>query len=115
MNPAEQPKTSNAPASSGGIKIEDILFTLFRHKWLISTFVCIGVAGALAVRITRPPLFISTAKILVHFVVERGSVNPADQEGRVLSPESGQANIMSSEIEILKSLDVATNVVAMVG
>lgn len=89
-----------------GIRIDDICFTLFRHKWLILGFVCLGVVAACGMRITHPPKYASRAELMVKFVVDRQATSPMTQEGRVLSAESSQ-NIMSTEIEMIKSLDVA--------
>ena len=42
-----------------GIGIDDICFTLFRHKWLILGFVCLGLVAAAGMRITHPPKYAS--------------------------------------------------------
>jgi uncharacterized protein involved in exopolysaccharide biosynthesis/Mrp family chromosome partitioning ATPase len=91
-----------------GIGIDDICFTLFRHKWLILGFVCLGLVAAAAMRISHPPKYASRAELMVKFVVDKQAASPMTQDGRVFSAESSQ-NIMSTEIEMIKSLDVAKN------
>jgi succinoglycan biosynthesis transport protein ExoP len=89
-----------------GIGIDDICFTLFRHKWLILGFICLGVVAAAGMRITHPPKYASRSELMVKFVVDKQAASPMTQDGRVFSAESS-ANIMSTEIEMIKSLDVA--------
>jgi succinoglycan biosynthesis transport protein ExoP len=89
-----------------GIGIDDICFTLFRHKWLILGFICLGLVAAAGMRITHPPKYASRSELMVKFVVDKQAASPMTQDGRVLSAESS-ANIMSTEIEMIKSLDVA--------
>lgn len=95
-----------------GISIDDICFTLFRHKWLILGFICLGLVAAAGMRITHPPKYASRAELMVKFVVDRQATSPMTPEGHVYSAESSQ-NIMSTEIEMLKSLDVAKNAAAL--
>jgi len=89
-----------------GIGIDDICFTLFRHKWLILGFICLGVVAAAGMRITHPPKYASRSELMVKFVIDKQAASPMTQDGRVFSAESS-ANIMSTEIEMIKSLDVA--------
>ncbi|HVV70874.1 MAG TPA: Wzz/FepE/Etk N-terminal domain-containing protein, partial [Verrucomicrobiae bacterium] len=117
--------TSNQKNSQGkpgspappGIGLDDVLFTLFRHKLIILTFTLLGIFGAVVVRIVKPPLYVSKAKLMVHYVVDsRGAVDPKDPEAQnVHSVSPGAESIINSEIEILTSLDIATQVVAIVG
>ena len=93
-----------------------MLFTLFRHKRLIIGFVALGILGAIAVRILKPPPFVSKAKLMVHYVVESRAGNPTDPDAQnVHQVGGGVESIISSEVEILTSRDVATQVVASVG
>src|SRR5262245_11582568 len=114
MNPADQKNGTNGQSPTG-MGIDDVLFTLFRHKWLILAFVCLGAVATVVVRFVRPPRYVSYAKLMVHYITETRAPSPDGPEGRILWPESGNQAALSSEIEILKSLDVATNVAASVG
>jgi uncharacterized protein involved in exopolysaccharide biosynthesis/Mrp family chromosome partitioning ATPase len=95
-----------------GISIDDMCFTLFRHKWLILGFVCLGLCAAAFVRIARPPKYASRAELMVKFVVDKQVASPISGDGpKLLTENSG--NIMTTEMEMLRSLDVATNAAAL--
>jgi polysaccharide biosynthesis transport protein len=95
---------------------DDILFMVFRRKWLLLFFVCLGVAGAVAARVMRPPLAVSKAKLMIHYVLEPRPVNPASADSQEVHPTGdGPQAIVWTEIDILTSRDVVTNTVAMVG
>jgi polysaccharide biosynthesis transport protein len=115
-SPKQRPAVNGRRPASSGMGVDDILYTLFRHKRLILVSCCLGVLGAVVVRIMRPPPFVSTAKLMVHYVVEaRGGATAGSQGENVRPLDFGGMAILSSEIEILTSLDVAKQVVAMVG
>ena len=108
MNPANPPNAAATAYASAAFSADDAIYTLFRHKWLVLAFVCLGVVGAVAVRFVRPPLYVSKAKLMVHYVVDSRAATTANSEGQnVQSVDVGGQNIINSEIEILTSLDVA--------
>ncbi len=115
MTAAPQSSQSTAPAASppGGINVDDVLFTLFRHKWLILAFFCLGAAGAVAVRVLRPPYYYSRANLLIPFVIDKPPAPGAD--GLVHIPENGGASVLNNEMELLYSHDVISNAVRTVG
>ena len=45
--------------------LDDVLYTLFRHKWLIVGCTCLGLCAAAGVRVLRPAPYTSTAKVMV--------------------------------------------------
>jgi succinoglycan biosynthesis transport protein ExoP len=110
MNSDHQDNDLNENPPSIGI--DDICFTLFRHKWLILGFVCLGLVAAAGMRITHPAKYASRAELMVKFVVDRQAASPMTPDGRIISAESSQ-NIMSTEIEMIKSLDVAKGAAAL--
>lgn len=112
MNSEQQDNELNGQPSGGGISPDDICFTLFRHKWLIFGFLCLGLVAASAVRIVKPPKYASRAEVMVKFVVDKQAASPIAGEGPHISAENSQ-NIVSTEIEMLRSLDVATNAAAL--
>ena len=109
------PQAANPPSgpTPGGLNAEDILFTLFRHKWLILGFFCLGVFGAVGLRTIRPPYYVSEAKLLVSFIVDK-LPGPVAADGIVHAADSGPSGL-STEVEILWSHDVISNVVRTVG
>ena len=64
--------TANGHQPSTGMSTDDVLYTLFRHKWIILAFILLGAAGACMVRALRPPLYVSQAKLNVPYVKESG-------------------------------------------
>jgi uncharacterized protein involved in exopolysaccharide biosynthesis/Mrp family chromosome partitioning ATPase len=113
--PSEEIDTSidGAPPESG-MGVDDVLYILFRQKWIILFFLCLGVVGAAAVRILRPPFYSSQAELNVPYVTDRG-VGPNQGDSMVHSTDSGAQGIINTEVSILKSLDVASNVAWIVG
>jgi uncharacterized protein involved in exopolysaccharide biosynthesis/Mrp family chromosome partitioning ATPase len=102
------------PQPGGSLNVDDVLFTLFRHKWLILAFFCLGVVGAITVRILRPPYYITEAKLLISFVVDK-QPGPAAVDGLVHTPDNGGPSVLNTEVEILWSHDVISNVVRTLG
>src|SRR3981081_1254697 len=95
-----------------GLKMNDILFTLFRHKWKILLFATAGIAAAAAVYILSQT-YASQAKLLVRYVVERTAIDKL--ETPVETPNSQNESILNSEVEILTSWDLATQVAQSIG
>jgi polysaccharide biosynthesis transport protein len=116
MNPANHPAGTAGGSPSPGMTLDDVVFLVFRQKWLILAFVCLGIIGAIAVRVMRPPMFVSKAKLMVHYVTEPRTASATGPEAQdVRSTGEGAMAIISAEVDILTSIDVATNVVAKVG
>src|SRR5438445_5161960 len=117
MNPAEQKHSVNGQPAHSGMSLDDVLFTLFRHKWLLISSVCLGIVGIVGVRIMRPPLYVSQAKLMVHYVTEATKeVNsPRGEEGQGTRTETVAQDVLSSETEVIKSLDIATNLAEILG
>jgi uncharacterized protein involved in exopolysaccharide biosynthesis/Mrp family chromosome partitioning ATPase len=116
MNPANPPHTANGAHASSGLSVDDVIYTLFRHKWLVLVFVCLGVGGAVAIWFLRPPPYVSKAELMVHYVMDSRAATTANSGGQdVQSVDVGGQNIINTEIEILKSLDVAKSVADEVG
>ncbi|MBV9391896.1 MAG: hypothetical protein JOY96_08400, partial [Verrucomicrobia bacterium] len=104
---------SENEAPSGGLKVGDILFMLFRHKWKILFFGAIGVGAAAAIYFLSPPIYESSAKLLVKYVVERSAL---DGENQIKTSSGSQTNtLINSEVEILTSEDLALSVVDQIG
>lgn len=95
-----------------GLGMDDFLSAVFKHKWkiLACTFVGLLVAGAFY--LLSPLVYESQAKLLVRYVLERSSIDPV--EG---SSGSGQTTdtVISSEVEILTSWDLAVQVAEAIG
>ena len=79
-----------------GIGLEEVVYSLRRHKGLILCFSLLGILAAVAAGIAKPPRYVSEAKLLLHYASEVKGIDP-------------------KETAILSSLDLATQVVAIVG
>jgi polysaccharide biosynthesis transport protein len=116
MNPSSSGHAANGHEAPAGFGVDDAIYTVFRHKWLILAFVCLGLVGAAAVRIVRPPLYVSKAKLMVHYVLNNREMAPANPDSpRAQSVDAGAQSIMNAEIDIITSQDVATRVAETVG
>ena len=105
-----EPENEQQPSS---LKFNDILFIFLRHKWMILVCALLGIGGAAAFYFLFPPVYESKAKLLVRYVVDRSTVDNLDSSAK---PAGAQAdNLMNSEVEILTSLDLATQVADAVG
>ncbi len=102
-------------AQPADINMKDIYYTLFRHKWKIVIFSLAGVLAAAGVYVLRPPIYQSEAKLLVPYVLEREarSLNPAGKDSEIRQTDSG--SIINSELELLRSFDLYTQVADLVG
>lgn len=104
--------TAHAPAT--GFSPTDILYIVFRHKWKILVLTLIGLGAAATVYLTTPPLYKSQAKLLVRYVVERNGVDEFDSQVEPGGRGAGTV-VMQSEIDIIKSWDVAEKVAETLG
>src|SRR6266446_10483797 len=98
-----------------GIDLNDIYYVLFRHKGKIILFSLAGILAAAAMYVVTPPVYQSAAKLLIPYVLEREvrSLNPAAKDSEIRQTETG--SIINSELEILRSFDLYTEVADLVG
>ena len=98
--------------SGSGLSVNDVLFSLFRHKWKVLLSTTAGITAAASVCILYAPLYESQAKLLVRYVLDRSAIDPADAR-----PATGPSseNLINSEVEILTSRDLALQVANVVG
>jgi len=101
---------SEADEQGSGFKVNDILFILFKHKWKILVSTCIGLMAAVGAYYQWPRVYVSEAKLLVRYVVDR---TPLDPDGG--SGSRREDSVINAELEILTSRDLATQVVEGLG
>src|SRR3954466_8021685 len=105
---------SDAP-SSPTLSIGDIYYVLFRHKWKIIICSFLGlVAGAAAYKLLPPP-YQSEAKLFIRYVMESRTPGPASNDARVTSTDPRGETVLTSELEIITSMDLAGEVVDKIG
>lgn len=106
---------SSPEENSGGMSLHDIYFVIFRRKWIILLCFVLGAAAAAVLYSLKKPLYRSDSKLLVRYVVENKSPVLLGDNSHVRSADSGGNSIINSEIEILTSLDLFTQVAEAVG
>lgn len=107
------PPGESSPGSS--LAFGDILYTLFRHKFLIVCALVLGVGAALAVRFVRPPNFESTAQIYVPYIIEQPALDPNNPNTPILPTGGGGEMQMYTEVDFLRSFDTALEVADKIG
>lgn len=102
---------SPSKTTSGGFNISDVLYIVFKHKWKIIILSLLGFGASVAVLLNQKPVYSSTAKLLVRYVMETGTFDPYTE---MKSPGGGTRRgadpVIMTEIEILTSLDLARDV-----
>jgi Mrp family chromosome partitioning ATPase/uncharacterized protein involved in exopolysaccharide biosynthesis len=106
-------KISAPPPAS--ISLRDIYYVLFRHKWLTAVLVALGVGSSLAVYELYPFPYISEAKLYIRYVQDSPAPTQMEGNANVRSPDDRGANIMSTEVEMVYSLDSAMGIVKQIG
>ena len=89
--------------------VDDILFTLFRHKQIILAGFILGILGVGVVRMVYHPLWVSEAKLNVPYIAEHMPSGPLDPEGVIKQTDPNGQMTIGTEVEILKSFDVSSN------
>ena len=116
MNQFSPNNSQNSAAPDTGFSLDDIYFTFFRHKFLISGCVVLGLLAALVARMVTPPMYSSKATLRVSYVAEEAPVNAGDANGpRIVIPMATMESIPNTEIEIMRSRDVCVEVAGIVG
>jgi Mrp family chromosome partitioning ATPase/uncharacterized protein involved in exopolysaccharide biosynthesis len=103
------------PLPPPGITVRDVYYVLFRHKWMIAALSLLAVAAAIAVRFAWPVPYQSEAKLLIKWVTDTRAPGQMSSDVKSMSPDERGANIITSELEILTSQDVITQVVDVIG
>jgi len=118
----DQPGNLTSPSRPVGstpptIRAADVVYALFRHKWLALTLSLFGVLGTGALYLTAKPLYTSEAKLLVRYIRDTKAVDaaPGGPQTDMRSPDSRGEAILNSEMEILTSRDLAIQVAELIG
>lgn len=104
------------PPPAPSLALGDIYYVLFRHKWRILTCTLLGFAAAAAMYRTQSPPYESDAKLYIRYVLtDARNLGPATFDQNAKSPDMRGETIMSSEVEILNSLDLCKRVAEAIG
>lgn len=94
--------------------MSDVYYILFRHKWLIAILSAVSVAAALVVRSQCPVPYQSEAKLMIKYVKDNRPPEGIGPDALANRDVQGE-NAVNSEIEVMTSADLATNVVDVLG
>lgn len=86
---------------------------LFKHKWKILTLSALGFGAAASVYVTRKPYYQSQANLLINYVLQRGGADAHENEMEAGGRSGDQ--VVYTELEILRSGDLAAEVAQAVG
>ena len=101
-------------SSERSIGVYDILYILCKHKWMILICSMVGLGAAVAVFAIKGVVYQSQAKLLVRYVLERSTVDPYQSQESPGVRGAGE-EVIGTEIEILSSADLATEVAGAIG
>lgn len=106
---------SPSKAHERSFGVQDVLFIVSKHKWMILILALLGLGAAVAVYLKQKPLYQSETKLLVRYVMGIGSLDTYD---RTKSPDGGGRShdpVIINEMEMLSSVDLATEVASAIG
>ncbi len=107
---------SQTSSPAGGFGVQDVLFILFKHKWMILLFTLLGLGAAAALYVKQEPAYQSESKLLIRYVLAKGSVDPYEAMSSPGGGGKGMGDqIINTEIEILYSVDLLLGVAEAVG
>jgi polysaccharide biosynthesis protein PslE len=99
----------------GVFTLRDLFYVLFRHKWKMTLFfVTVMIAVIIGVLIAKE-IYRSEAKLMIKIGRESVSLDPTAATGQVISVGPSRESEINSEIEILKSQELAIKVVDAIG
>lgn len=93
----------------------DLQYIFFRHKWLILAIFILGLSGAAGIWFLRPPAYQSEAQLLVRYVLDDRSTARTSPDTQVVSTDSRGENIMNSQMMVIASYNLASQVAEAVG
>jgi len=101
---------------SKGFSLDSVYYVIFRQKWIILFFLAAAIFGALTLLfVIKPPQYHSEALLFIRYVVERRTPTASGIEPAARELNEADESIINTEIDILRSVDVAQAVVTAVG
>ncbi len=97
------------PQQDGGAAIKLMLYAVFKRKWQVLAVIAVVVLSMLVAGLTRPRIYKSSAKVMIR--PGRAEVQVSSGEQREITlPVSATTEQVNSEIEIIKSAELARQV-----
>src|ERR1043166_9334310 len=113
----EFPNPSERTETPPSLSLADIAYVVFKHKLKILMIAAGAFCVAAGMIKFMPPPYQSEAKLLIHYVMETKSptIRGNGAEAQVMSSDPRGESIINTEMEILRSFDLARQVVTNVG
>jgi succinoglycan biosynthesis transport protein ExoP len=93
---------------AAGFSLVAVYDNLLRHKWKIIGLTSAGLlVAALVCFFQQPAAYSSEAKLFIRYVLESRLPGGVYGDPQIKTPDPGGANIINTEIEIMKSMDLA--------
>jgi uncharacterized protein involved in exopolysaccharide biosynthesis/Mrp family chromosome partitioning ATPase len=108
-------RSAATAAGSSSFGMTDLAYVFFRHKWKILLCSIAGIGAAIGIFLKYKPDYVSDAKVMIRYVLESRQLGPVDTGEQIRTPDSRGDNIINSEVELITSLDLATEVARKVG
>ncbi len=103
-----------AQPQPSALSFSSVLRALFKHKRMILLLTLLGLLSAVAVFFFYPPEYVSQAKLLVRYVVERSGVDPTIDTTGTRDARMNDS-VINAEAEILNSWDLAVQTAEALG
>ena len=108
------PPSANSPQFPER-SLRDFYYILFRHKWKVILFFLAVVATVTVGTFLTTEIYKAEAKLLVRLGRENVTLDPTATTGQVISVGQSRDSEINSELEILKSRELAGKVVDALG
>jgi capsular exopolysaccharide synthesis family protein len=95
--------------------LRDLYSVLFRHKWKMLLFFCFVFITVAVVTFCSDEIYRSEARLLVRLGRETVTLDPTATTGPIIPVVQSRENEMATELEILKSREIAEKVVDSIG
>ncbi len=95
--------------------LRDLYYVLFRHKWKIAIFFTAVMIATVVGLIFATDIYSSRAKLLVRLGRENVTLDPTATTGTIIPVRSSRESEMNTELEIIRSQQIAETVVDSMG
>jgi uncharacterized protein involved in exopolysaccharide biosynthesis len=98
------------PQQDGGAAIKLMLYAVFKRKWQVLAVIAVVVLTMLVAGLTRPRIYKTSSKVMIRPGRAESQISTGEQRELTL-PITATAEQLNSEIEIIKSAELARQVI----
>ena len=98
------------PQQDGGAAIKLMLYAVFKRKWQVLAVIAVVVLTMLVAGLTRPRIYKTSSKVMIRPGRAEAQISTGEQRELTL-PITATAEQLNSEIEIIKSAELARQVI----